>query len=311
MKMVTKRTVAVTGAFSYSGQYIARAFLQRGWDVITLTRDPGRPHALLGKVKAFPLDFNNPVEIENNLRGVDTLVNTYWIRFEYPRSTFAGAVENSGRLIRAAEQAGVRRFVHLSVSKPEGATEPYFRGKLQVEKLLAASKLSYAILRPTIIFGNEEVLLNNITWLLRHFPIFTIPGNGKYRVQPVAVTDLADLAVRAAEGRQNQMIDTVGPEIYTFNEMLGFLKQVSRSRAILLNLPAGLALLLSRIVSALLGDVTLTREEMTALMDERLVTDSPPNAPTLFSDWARANAHILGKRYVNELKRHHGKGGRG
>jgi NADH dehydrogenase len=223
-----KRTVAVTGAFSYSGQYIARRFLESGWDVITLTRDPNRAHPLQGKISAFPLDFTDPQSLAKNLRGADTLVNTYWVRFEYPGSSFAQAVENSGILLRAAEAAGVRRVVHISVSRPElGSDLPYYRGKAAVEELVKQSKLSYSILRPTIIFGKEEVLISNITWLLRHLPAFVIPGDGKYRLQPIYVEDLAELALKAARSTQNEVIDAGGPQVFTYEELVRFLAKLA------------------------------------------------------------------------------------
>lgn len=303
-----KRTVAVTGAFSYSGQYIARRFLETGWDVVTLTRDPSRPHALQGKISAFPLDFSDPQSLIKSLHGADRLVNTYWVRFEYPGSSFAQAVENTGVLLRAAKEAGVRRVVHISVSKPELDSDlPYYRGKAAVEELVKQSGLSYSILRPTIIFGKEEVLMSNITWLLRHLPVFVIPGDGKYRVQPISVEDQAELAVKAAQSNQNEIIDAGGPEVFTYEELVRFLAGLTGKHPLLLHLPPTLALVMAKILGIMLGDVLLTRYELLGLMQERLYVGLPSVAPTAFSTWARQHADTLGSKYVNELKRHHGK----
>jgi NADH dehydrogenase len=303
-----KRTVAVTGAFSYSGQYIARRFLETGWDVITLTRDPNRSHPLQGKITAFPLDFTDPQALTKSLRGADTLVNTYWVRFEYLGSSFAQAVENSGILLRAAEATGVRRVVHISVSRPElGSDLPYYRGKAAVEELVKQSRLSYSILRPTIIFGKEEVLISNITWLLRHLPAFVIPGDGKYRLQPIYVEDLADLALKAAQSNKNEIIDAGGPEVFTYEELVRFLAKLAGSRALLLHLSPSLALVMAKLLGLMLGDVLLTRYELLGLMEERLYVGLPGAAQTAFSAWAQEHADTLGKQYVNELKRHHGK----
>ncbi len=306
--MVLKRTVAVTGAFSYSGQYIARRFLKTGWDVITFTRDPNKPHPLQGKITAFPLDFTDPQSLTKNLRGADTLVNTYWVRFEYPGSSFAQAVENSGILLRAAKTAGVRRAVHISASKPElGPDLPYYRGKAAVEELVKQSKLSYSILRPTIIFGKEEVLISNITWLLRHLPVFVIAGDGKYRLQPIYVEDLADLALKAAGSNQNEIIEAGGPEVFTYEELVRFLAKLAGKRPFLLYLPPTLTLVMAKLLGLMLGDVLLTRYELLGLMQELLYVGLPGVAPTAFSSWALEHADTLGKQYVNELKRHHGK----
>lgn len=300
-------TIAVTGAFSYTGQYIAREFLKAGRRVVTLTRDPNRPHELQGKVSALRLDFSQPEVLRKALSGVEILVNTYWVRYNYPGSSFEQAVANTKTLLDAAASAGVRRVVHISVSKPDKTQLAYFRGKLETEKLVQASGLSYAIIRPTIVFGEEEVLINNITWLLRHLPVFAIPGDGEYRVQPVYVGDVAALAARAANADKNEVLDAIGPEIFTFVELLDLLKEVSGSRSLLIRMPAALALGLSRILSLLFGDLMLTKEELDALMENLLVVGGEPIGASRFSDWAKENAAILGKNYVNELKRHHGK----
>lgn len=304
--MVLKRTAAVTGAFSYTGSYIARALLERGWEVITLTRDPNRPHELQGRVKAHPLDFTQPEHIEKNLRGVHTLVNTYWVRFNYPGSSFEEAVENSRRLVRAAEQAGVRHIIHISVSNPDiHSSLSYYRGKAEVEEIVKVSKMSFAILQPTLIFGKEEVLVHNIAWLLRHFPIFAIAGDGNYRVQPIFVQDLADMVTKATSTTRNEILPAAGSETYTYTELIHLLKKTVGSRALIVHLPAWLTLLMAKIVGLLLGDVTLTREELQGLMEERLYVGEPALGKISFSRWARKNKDTLGAQYRNELKRHH------
>ncbi len=110
--------IAVTGAFSYSGKYITSRLLARGEDVITLTNHPNRPDPFAGKVKAFPLNFNNADELVTTLRGVDVLVNTYWIRFDKDNNTQPKAVENTKILVNAAAKAGVKRIVHISITNP-------------------------------------------------------------------------------------------------------------------------------------------------------------------------------------------------
>ena len=316
-------TVAVTGAYSYTGKYIALELLKAGRRVITLTRNPERPHELKAQIPAFRLDFSQPELLRQALSGVEVLVNTYWVRYNYPGpalepssraklgrgegSSFEQAVANTKILLDAAASAGVRRVVHISVSKPDQTQLAYFRGKLETERLVQASGLSYAIIRPTIVFGEEEVLINNITWLLRKMPVFAVPGDGRYQVQPVYVKDVARLAASAAGAKQNTVVDAAGPEIFTFMELLELLKKVAGSRCILVRVPAPLALGLSGILGGLFGDLMLTEEELDALMQGLLAVETEPTGTTRFSQWAEENASLLGKNYVNELKRHHGK----
>src|SRR5437870_9420685 len=147
------------------------------------------------------------------------------------RVTFEQAVANSQNLFEAAGVAGARRVVHISVTNPSATSPlPYFNGKGRVEEALARSGLSHAIIRPTLIYGREDVLLNNIAWFLRRLPVFGIPGDGGYRVQPVSVEDMADLAVFAATQKDNLVMDAVGPEIYTFDALVRALAEAVGSR---------------------------------------------------------------------------------
>ena len=106
----------VTGAFSNSGSYIARHLIDSGRAVRTLTFHPSRPHPLRSQVEALQYCFEDPVELARTLEGVTTLYNTYWVRFERGRTTFANAVSHSRALFDAARRAGVARIVHLSVT---------------------------------------------------------------------------------------------------------------------------------------------------------------------------------------------------
>src|SRR5438552_6278682 len=172
----------VTGAFGYTGRYITQCLLERGEQVLTLTRRPNPSNLFDGQVRVAPFNFDQPAELAKSLAGATTLYNTYWVRNEREDTTFAQAVRNSQTLIHAAEQAGVRRIVHISITNPSADSPlPYFRGKALVEQAVQASTLSYAIVRPTLIFGEGDILVNNIAWLLRRLPVFGIPGDGAYR----------------------------------------------------------------------------------------------------------------------------------
>ena len=189
--------IAVTGSYSYSGKYITRRLLERGEEVITLTGHPNRPDPFNGQVIAYPLDFDNEADLVQSLSGVSVFYNTYWVRFDRGENTQPRAVENTRKLVRAAVQAGVQRIVHISITNPSAESHlPYFWGKAANERAVMESGLSYAILRPTVLFGAEDILINNIAWLLRRFPFFAIPGNGSYRLQPVFIDDLAKISAR-------------------------------------------------------------------------------------------------------------------
>lgn len=297
--------IAVTGAFSYSGKYITRRLLDRGENVITLTGHPSRPDPFDGKVKALPLDFE-PAALRASLKDVDVLVNTYWVRFDHGGNTQPGAVENTRILISAARAAGVERVVHISITNPSADSPlPYFWGKEANEKTVQESGLDFAILRPTVLAGPEDILINNIAYLLRRLPVFGIPGDGRYLLQPVFVEDLAELAVEGVYGRHNYVIDAVGPDIFTFEELVLLIGKKIGARRPLMHLPPKLALAAAQSLSLFLGDVLLTPEELEGLMAGLLVSKEPARCKTHLADWLERNAARLGVKYASELARHY------
>ena len=297
--------IAVTGAFSYSGKYIAKRLLARGENVITLTNHPNRPDPFAGRVKALPLDFQNEEELTSNLRGVDVLVNTYWIRFDKGANTQPKAVENTRTLIRAAAKAGVKRVVHISITNPSADSHlPYFWGKAANEKAVIDSGMSYAILRPTVLFGKEDILINNIAWLLRSLPVFGLPGDGSYKLSPVYVDDLAELAVDAVYKKESYVWDAVGPDEFTFKEMVQLIGKTVSVNRLLIPLPPLLALWAAQFLSIFVKDVMLTPEEVDGLMANLLVSKEPPRCKTSLQSWLEENKATVGKQYASELARH-------
>jgi uncharacterized protein YbjT (DUF2867 family) len=298
--------IAVTGAFSYSGKYITRRLLERGEQVITLTGHPNRPDPFDGKVKTYPLDFEDEAGLVNSLQGVHTFYNTYWVRFDRGKNTQPRAVENTRKLVGAAVKAGVQRIVHISITNPSLDSHlPYFWGKAANEQTVINSGISYAILRPTVLFGVEDILINNIAWLLRRFPIFAIPGDGSYRLQPVFVDDLAELAVDVGYTRGNLVWDAVGPDIFTFEEMVRLIGQTLGLNWSLFHVPPRLALAAAQFLSVFVGDVLLTPEEVDGLMADLLISDEPPRCKTRLADWLEENKESVGIHYASELKRHY------
>lgn len=297
--------IAVTGAFSYSGKYITKRLLDRGEDVITLTNHPNRPDPFAGKVKAYPLNFNNEAELVESLRGVEVLVNTYWVRFDKGSNTQPKAVENTGILVNAAVKADVKRIVHISITNPSADSHlPYFWGKAANEKFVTESGMSYAILRPTVLFGKEDILINNIAWLLRRFPIFGLPGDGSYRLSPIYVDDLAQLAVEAVYKKENYVWDAVGPDEFSFKEMVELIGKTVGKETPLLHFPPRLALLAAQFLSIFVNDVMLTPEEVDGLMANMLVSKEPPRCKTSLRDWLKENRATVGANYASELARH-------
>jgi NADH dehydrogenase len=302
--MDTNQLHVVTGGLGYSGRYIARRLLAAGVRTRTLTNSRDRSNPFGARLEIRPLDFERPANLAESLRGAAVLYNTYWVRFNHRHFRHATAVENTLRLFEAAQLAGVRRVVHVSITNPsEQSPLEYFSGKARLEKALQDSGMSWAILRPTVLFGEEDILINNIAWMLRHFPVFGVFGDGRYRLQPIFVDDLAELAVRLGAGTDTVFVNAIGPETFTYRELVSTIGAIIGCRRPLVSIPPAVGFWFGRILGAFLRDVPITREEIAGLMADLLWVDDRPAGSTKLTDWAREHASTLGVRYASELAR--------
>lgn len=302
---MTDRSIhAVTGAFGYSGKYIAQRLLANGIRVITLTNSIHRANEFSERVIAIPFHFDQPEKLTLSLLNVKVLYNTYWVRFNHRLFNHADAVRNTQILFEAARQAGVERVVHISITNPaEDSPLEYFRGKAKLEKALMESGLSYAILRPTVLFGKEDILINNIAWTLRHLPVYGIFGDGEYKVQPIYVDDLADLAVKYGALRENVIVDAIGPETFTYRKLVDVISRIIEVHRPIISVDPWLGYWLTRMIGAYVGDIIITRDEIAGLMANLLCVDSPLAGTTKLTDWIKQHADTLGRKYTCELAR--------
>jgi NADH dehydrogenase len=295
---------AVTGAFGYSGKYIAGRLLEQGQEVITLTNSPQRENPFGGAVRAYRFNFDDPAQLRETLRGVSVLYNTYWVRFNHKDFTFADAVRNSQTLFTAAREAGVERIVHVSITNASlDSPLAYFSGKARVEEMLRGSGVSYAVLRPAVLFGKEDILINNIAWTLRRLPLFGVFGDGEYRLQPIYVDDLARLAVAQGQERENVVLNAIGPETFTYRGLVETVAETIGVRRPIVSVPPELGYWSAWLVGRFVGDVIVTRDEIKGLMAGLLCVDTPPTGTTRLSSWAREHVGWLGTHYASELGR--------
>lgn len=304
--MIAPGKDVVTGAFGYIGRYITAQLLDSGRSVNTITTHIDKPNPFGERVTAYPYNFDHPELLKQSLQGAVTLYNTYWVRFNHGSSTFSQAVRNSKILFQCAAEAGLQKIVHISVTNASKKSPlPYYQGKALQEEALKSCNLPYAIIRPTLVFGKEDILVNNIAWLIRKFPIFPIFGDGRYRVQPVYVADLASIAIDSARHTTNTNIDAVGPEDYTFEDFVRLVAQALSRNVIFTRTPARLGIFLGKVIGLALQDVILTKAELDGLMMNMLTSDQEPNGKTKFSAWLRENKHSIGRTYSSELARHY------
>jgi len=278
--------------------------LEAGYEVRTLTNSPQRANPFGEQVAAFPFHFDRPELLAESLTGASVLYNTYWVRFNHRGFGFQDAIANSMTLFDAARRAGVSRIVHVSITNPSPDSDlPYFSGKAKVERALIETGIPYAILRPTVLFGQEDILINNIAWALKTFPVFPVPGDGQYRLQPIYVDDLAKLAVEQGQTTADTFIDAIGPETFTYRELVQEIGTAIGQPRPIISLPPQLVYSGGWLIGKAMGDVFITWDEIKGLTSGLLHTDSPPAGETRLTDWAREHAGELGGRYASELAR--------
>jgi uncharacterized protein YbjT (DUF2867 family) len=294
----------VTGAFGYSGKYLTRRLLAEGRQLRTLTNSPKRTNPFGEKVEVYPYNFDHPEALVESLMGTEVLYNTYWVRFNSKYFAHEIAVNNATILFEAAKKAGVKRIIHISITNPaEDSPLEYFSGKARMEKALIATGIPYAILRPAVLFGREDILISNIAWTLRHLPVFGLFGDGSYRLQPIFVDDLAARMVDEGKRDQNTILDAIGPESFTFRELVECIGEIIGRKRPILALPPAVAYAAGWSLGRLMGDVMITWPEVKGLMADLLHVDSHPLGTTRFTEWARENRNSLGTHYASEMKR--------
>lgn len=304
--------IAVTGAFGYSGKAITELLLARGDQVRTLTNSPKREHSFGSKVEVHPLAFEDDTALERSLAGCEILVNTYWVRFNHRLFTFEQAVRNTQRLFAAAKRAGVRRIVHTSILKPDdGRGLAYYDGKMQLERDLEGTGLPHAIVRPGVLFGRGDILVNNIAWVFRHMPVFGIFGDGRYELAPLHVEDFARIVVRAIDadaglaihGDGGRVIDCHGPQRFMYRDLVKQVGEIIGIRRPMMRVSPGVGYAVSKVLNPFVKDVIITREEIDGLMRGLLWSAKPSLGTIQLTKWAREHAANLGTKYASEVQR--------
>jgi NADH dehydrogenase len=302
--MISNGIHTITGAFGYSGKYIAQRLLASGARVRTITNSTQRHNPFGNKIEVYPFNFEDPDKLVESLKGCEVLYNTYWVRFNHSLFNHASAVSNTIKLFEAAKKAGVQKIVHVSITNPDPKSDlEYFNGKGILEEKLKDSGISYSILRPTVLFGEEDILINNIAYLLRTFPIFPIAGDGKYKLQPIYVDDLARIAVEEGANRENKIINAIGPETYTFEELVVTIGDAIGKKPNLLHWPTMLVYFGGWMIGQMKGDILMTYPEFEGLMRDLLYVTTPSPGKISLKKWLKENSNKVGIRYASEVGR--------
>ena len=321
---------AITGAYSYTGRYLARHLLDKCGvtSVLSLSSRPSpvATHNLdanhLERIETVPLNFDDPLALTRALEGCNVVYCTYWIRFARSGDTHQAAAERVKTLAEAAAAAGARKFIfsshtHTSVDSPYA----YIAGKAlaedHVRKVSHETGMNYALVRPCGIFGDtpaESILLNNAAWVMRRTPLFLLAGDGSHHFQPVHVRDMATLMAELGQ----QSIDTTGeerdacgPDSPTALELFGALKRATKSCAVVraAHLPPSLLVAATRPLDWFTGDTLLDADDMGLLTSGLTVANVPDDSAIQkrqsVMKWIAEHGDELGRVYVSSVKRYY------
>ena len=214
-----RRLLVVGGCSGLVGRALLAEF-RSDWQIRVFHRTPDHSEAAVG-VEAVPGDVGTTTDWSPLLAGVDTVVNVAWYR-QARALRFRRLATGLRSLIRAADAAHVRRFVHISVpAAPERLEQelPYLAEKRSVDRALAESGLDYVVLRPTMLFGPHDRLATVMLRTMARYHRFPMFGNGEYHVAPIAVRDLARAVRLEGERGGRRTLDLGGPERFAYRAL--------------------------------------------------------------------------------------------
>ena len=294
----------ITGALGYTGKVVAEQLIEQAIPLRTLTNSPNRPNPFGDAIDIKPLSFDNPDALAHSLDGAAVLYNTYWVRFNHKLFTFEQAVTNTNILFDAAKRAGVGRIVHVSILHADEADDlGYYKGKHELEEALVETGIPHSIIRPGVLFGRSDILVNNIAWVLRRMPIFGVFGDGSYRLRPLHVEDMASLLVEHANMSGDFTVDAVGPEEFSYIGLVRTLAEILQVRRPIMRIPSSIAFACSKLLNPFVKDVIITKEEVKGLMRGLLDSQNPSTGTIKLSQWAKEHRDTLGYRYASEVGR--------
>ena len=271
--------IAVTGATGFVGRHIAAVLTRRGHAVRALVRRPiqARTLASLG-VELVPGDLADVAALKTLTRGTHAVVHLVGIIVEKGPATFhAVHVDGTRRLVEAARQAGIERFVHMSAvgARDERGATPYHRTKWHAEQLVRASGLSHAVFRPSIISGPESAPIRTLARLHRWSPVVPVFGDGRFPTQPVWVEDVAlAFALSVEQPSLSGVFELGGPQVLTYEEFLLAIGQAAGHPRPLVHMPLALARAAAGAFDLLGAAAPLTSDQLQMLVEGSATPDN-------------------------------------
>lgn len=274
-------TITVFGGSGFLGRHIVQALAKRGYRVRVAVRRPNdamflRPMGVVGQVEPIQANIRDDASVRAAVAGAAGVINLVGILHESGKQTFdAVQAEGAARVARAAAEAGVASFIHVSaIGADEESASHYARAKAAGETAVRAAVPGATIVRPSIVFGPEDGFFNRFAALARLSPVLPLIGGGTMRLQPVYVKDLAEGIARILErdGAGGKVYEFGGPEVLTFRELMELVLREIGRRALLLPMPAWMAKAMAS-VTQFIPNPPLTPDQVRLLAIDNVVSE--------------------------------------
>ena len=278
--MTQTKIATVFGGSGFIGHYIVSALAKAGYQVRIPTRNPAaaadlRPMGDVGQVVPVACPLGNDAALASMVKGADVVINLLGILYETRRQKFGTIhTELPGRIAKAAQAAGVKRFIHISaIGANTQGTAHYAKSKGEGERAVRSHFPAATILRPSIVFGPEDAFFNRFAGMTRMSPFLPLIGGGQTKFQPVYAGDVASavMAALTLPHSAGQTYELGGPKVYTFKELMQLVLTSTHRKRCLMNIPWGLAKVQASLLG-LLPNPLLTRDQVELLKNDNVVS---------------------------------------
>jgi NADH dehydrogenase len=261
--------IVVTGGTGFVGQHLVAKLVEDGHAVTVLTHRRSLPEHLEGRAKVAPGSVADPASLEAAFAGADAVWHLVGIIAETRTATFEATVAQGTRnVVEACRAARVPWIGYLSAMGPAAdAPSRYHRAKFAAEEAVASSGIDFVILRPSIVYGSGDGFVSMLVRMLRRSPVVPVIGDGKYRLQPVYIADLVQIASQALTNNlaRQQRIDVGGPEKLEYLEILDIIMEVTELRRAVVKIPVGLVRPVVAMLEKVLRPAPLTSDQLKML----------------------------------------------
>ena len=255
------KNILILGSTGFIGRSLTKKFLSDGLNVISPVRNPDRVKRNvlsgdIGQIKIIPLNVYNINSIENDIKEADLVINLLGILFEKKNNSFELIHYLVPKVLTDLTTKYNKRFIHISSLGSNIQTKSsYIYSKALGEQYIQSNHNNYTIIKPSIVFGEEDNFLNQFGYMAKLSPFLPLFKKGKTKFQPIYIDDLTamikNIAINSQQIFNNKTLDAVGPDVYSFREVLELILKILKKKKRFIIFPDFLGSILGRVLGNL------------------------------------------------------------